>query len=674
MSASELVILCNEAAARKSAAGENAVKLRTSGSHRNVRLELDQVGSQLNAQAPPRIVDLVEIATLVYVADQIQRRGADDVESMGAHWRRRLRFEISVRDLAFWKSGPVTEALVELLSFLSEDEYEFTFSQYQHPPTLDSYLTFGNGTGNSPESVILFSGGLDSLGGVVERVVTGGENALLVTHESTTKLRTRHQTLRSMIDGAVKGTPPQHITVRINKKDQQEKEYTQRARSFLYAALATAIARLAGLEGIKFFENGVVSLNLPLSPQVVGARATRTTHPLVLTRMRRLFSLVAGVNFNVENGFLWKTKADVVRGLVDAGFGSMLSWSTSCTHTWTFSNAKPHCGECSQCIDRRFAVLAGGAAAFEKAGTYAKDLLLDDRSVGESRIMLASYVELAQQVATMSEAEFFGRFGEAARMLRHVGMPDDEAARAIFRLYQRHSAQVVSVVDAALAENSVRIRQRNLPDSCLLRLVHDPSVPESGSIPATPAPTPAASKPDYQLERRGKGWLLRFAGEEAYLERSIGIIYLRELVGFPGKAFTDAQLLVAARPQAKGLPTARGEASFDAIAGKAYHARLTELNGAIAEAERDNDFTLKAAYEAEKDQLLKELKAAKFAGRTKLESRDHKRIRDRVRNAIERCFDELDKYHKPAAAHFRASTTRGGAMSYAPTDLPGWVL
>jgi len=670
----ELVILCNEAAARKPAAGENVVKLRTSGSHRNVRLDLDDVSSQLNQHVPAQLVDLVEIATLVYVADQIQHRGADDVESMGAHWRRRLRFEISVRDLALWRSAPVTEALVELLSFLSEDEYEFVFTQYQHPPTLDSYLTFGNGTAKAPESVILFSGGLDSLGGVVERVVAGEENALLVTHESTTKLRARHRTLRSMIDSAVKGSPPQHITVKINKKDQQEKEYTQRARSFLYAALATVIARMAGLEGIKFFENGVVSLNLPLSPQVIGARATRTTHPRVLSCMRRFFSLVTGVTFNVENGFLWKTKADVVRGLVDAGFGSMIPWSTSCTHTWTFSNAKPHCGECSQCIDRRFAVLAGGAAAFERADTYKRDLLLEDRSAGESRIMLASYVELAQQVAKMSEAEFFGRFGEAARMLRHVGMPDDEAARAIFKLYQRHSTQVVSVIDTALADSSVRIRKRDLPGTCLVRLVHDPNVPDGGPTPGAPAPAPSAAPPDYQLERRGKGWLVRFAGQEVYMDKSIGIIYLRELVGFPGKAFTDAQLLVAARPEAKDLHTARGEASFDAIAAKAYYARLKELDGAIDEAQRDNDFTLKAAYTAEKDRLLAEIKGAKFAGRPKVESIDHKRIRDRVRNAIDRFFDDLNKYHKPAASHFRAAITRGGTVSYAPADPPAWVF
>jgi hypothetical protein len=38
----------------------------------------------------------------------------------------------------------------------------------------------------------------------------------------------------------------------------------------------------------------VVSINLPISEQVVGSRATRTTHPLVLERFREFFSALLG--------------------------------------------------------------------------------------------------------------------------------------------------------------------------------------------------------------------------------------------------------------------------------------------------------------------------------------------------------------------------------------------
>ena len=74
-----------------------------------------------------------------------------------------------------------------------------------------------------------------------------------------------------------------HVPVLVTRRESlRVQEYTQRSRSFLYAALACTVARLFANSKVRFFENGVVSINLPISEQVVGARATRTTHPLVL--------------------------------------------------------------------------------------------------------------------------------------------------------------------------------------------------------------------------------------------------------------------------------------------------------------------------------------------------------------------------------------------------------
>jgi hypothetical protein len=68
------------------------------------------------------------------------------------------------------------------------------------------------------------------------------------------------------------------------------REYTQRSRSFLYAALGATVAAMVGRDRIRFYENGVVSLNLPVSAQAIGARATRTTHPRVLNGFAELFT------------------------------------------------------------------------------------------------------------------------------------------------------------------------------------------------------------------------------------------------------------------------------------------------------------------------------------------------------------------------------------------------
>lgn len=669
MNPPELVVLCNEAATGRSE-DASTVKLRTYGSHRNIRLKLDQIGRQLNRDIPPRLVDLIEIAAMVYIADQIAHRGAHDVELMGAYWRRQLHFEISVRDRAFWASPEARDALVDLLSFLSEDEYEFTFSQFRSPPALDRYLEFGDdGSQPAPQSVILFSGGLDSLGGAVERVVAGGERAILVSHESSPKLRTRLRALRGMIDAAAGNAAPQHVTVTVNKEDMTERDYTQRSRSFLYASLATAVARMAGLNAIRFFENGVVSLNLPLSPQIIGTRATRTTHPKVLASMRRLMSLVTEEPFDVTNDFIWRTKSEVVQAIVAAGHGAMIPLSTSCTHTWEMRTEHPHCGTCSQCIDRRFAILAGGAGDFERADTYRCDLLVGERSAGESRIMLASYVETAQQVGNMDEARFFSRYGEAARALRHVGLDDDEAARRIVDMYRRHSAQVMSVVDQGVARYSNAIRARSLPESCLVRLVHDPR-PSSG-MPSSVTP-PTSSESQYELRRFGEGWDLRFRGNLTRLTHRIGLIYIDQLIRFPHQRFTVAKLFLLARPGAPHVPVAKGEATMDSLELQAIAERLREIASERDEAEQNADHASVDRLDRERDDLVQELRDAGFAGRPKVESQEQKRLRQRVRKAIKDTIQGIRRYDAGAADHFDGATSYGATVIYAPTSLPAW--
>jgi hypothetical protein len=60
-----------------------------------------------------------------------------------------------------------------------------------------------------------------------------------------------------------------HVPVLVTRQDAlRVQEYTQRSRSFLYAALACVVARLFGRNRFRFFENGVVSINLPISEQV----------------------------------------------------------------------------------------------------------------------------------------------------------------------------------------------------------------------------------------------------------------------------------------------------------------------------------------------------------------------------------------------------------------------
>ena len=78
-------------------------------------------------------------------------------------------------------------------------------------------------------------------------------------------------------------------------------ERTQRTRSFLFGALAGTVARIAGASGFSLFENGIVSFNLPIAGQIVGAAATRTTHPRVIRDLSNFLSALLDSEVNVQN-------------------------------------------------------------------------------------------------------------------------------------------------------------------------------------------------------------------------------------------------------------------------------------------------------------------------------------------------------------------------------------
>ena len=78
----------------------------------------------------------------------------------------------------------------------------------------------------------------------------------------------------------------------INKGQEEAAEFTQRSRSLMFATLGFVVARMFGLNDLSFYENGVMSINLPIAEHVLGSRASRTTHPRVFTDFSRLFSLL----------------------------------------------------------------------------------------------------------------------------------------------------------------------------------------------------------------------------------------------------------------------------------------------------------------------------------------------------------------------------------------------
>lgn len=509
----ETVVLCGSDPRPKRT--RKVLNLAVSGSSTNIRLESEDVGRRMLKALPATLADLLDVAAYIYAADQMVSRGGETASRLGTDWRRDFHFVVSVREPERWASPEVSSALSQLLAFMSEDSFRFEFVQARDPPRATDYFDFGG----EDEEVVLFSGGLDSLAGTVDRLLNGTARLLLVSHLSSTKIGSRQKELATEL---AQRFPRRvvHIPVRIRMHGLEPVERTQRTRSFLFGALAAIVARISGAAGFSIFENGVLSFNLPIAGQVVGAAATRTTHPRVIRDLSAFLSTLLEGEMCVENPFLWKTKSEVAATLGSTDHADLARRTISCSNIHTSTRMHTHCGRCSQCLDRRFGALAGGLGEYDPEEMYEVDLLTGAREDGLDRVMAESFVRHALELHDMSHRSFMTRFaGELARAVTCCpGLSGTKAAEAALQLHHRHAAAVHSVLEEGYRRHASELASQTLPATCILRLVAGPiGVVAAGAREPQELPAEAEiDARDYRrssqlrlaLDRRGKRVLI----------------------------------------------------------------------------------------------------------------------------------------------------------------------
>jgi hypothetical protein len=112
---------------------------------------------------------------------------------------------------------------------------------------------------------------------------------------------------------------------------------------------------------------------------------------------------------------MWLTKAEVVARIAANGFADLIRHTRSCTRVHEMTIINPHCGHCSQCLDRRFAILAAGLADEDPEEAYKVELFTGERQSGPDREMALAYIRSASRIKDMDDEAFFARFGEASR-------------------------------------------------------------------------------------------------------------------------------------------------------------------------------------------------------------------------------------------------------------------
>ncbi|TSC54343.1 MAG: Uncharacterized protein LiPW30_704 [Parcubacteria group bacterium LiPW_30] len=456
---------------------KNVINLSTIGTNPNIRFQVEVFRTHCFCEIPKRLEDLLRLAAFIYGADTRVSRGSEK-DVFAEKWVRTFQFILPVWDLEFWKTTSVQQSLIETLQFLTGDEYNFDFVQRSQEEPRQSIFQFkDSGSSDSLEdTVILFSGGADSLAAVLE-AIRSGLHPILVSHRSAPSMDNRQKMLVELLQEKFNGWSFPHISMWVNRShDKRNTEFSQRSRAFLFSSLGAVTASVLNINEIRLCDNGIVSVNLPQSGQNIGTFLSRSTHPRFLSNVQQFMRLVTDCNsLCIKNTLIYKTKKEVLEIIADSGHPELLQETGSCSHIEGYSKLQPHCGVCTQCIDRRFASESAKLAEHDIPNRYEKDIFSSPLEEGDERTHAENYVRFAYQLEEIKTSnEFWEKFPELYDCLPiDVDTDVAQCANALWELFQKHQKIVNGVLEKKLQEYLRAIRRASLPKNCLLQMVVD---------------------------------------------------------------------------------------------------------------------------------------------------------------------------------------------------------
>jgi len=338
--------------------------------HNISRLLLD------NYSPSEQILDFLNLAIAVYSADQLIARN----ESGYLGWDRMIEIFLPVQNLNLWKGQK--EIIEEMLCFLSGDKWILNFRDrpaYDLPVKKIDY---------NLDRVALFSGGLDSYAGAIDMLSDNLKIAFVGHHKSgATELPYQKQLLEGLQEIYSAEHVKQflfHVQPEKAVKEGFAGESSQRARSILFIALGLAIANSYGNSiDLVVPENGLISLNVPLTKSRIGSLSTRTTHPYFFSLLNQCLEGLEIEN-RVFNPYRFLTKGEILQGCKNQKLIKEKAIHTvSCSkpgHYKRWHRGKNvHCGHCTPCIIRRASMAKLGV---DDSHNYEFDIVKNPPAMG----------------------------------------------------------------------------------------------------------------------------------------------------------------------------------------------------------------------------------------------------------------------------------------------------
>lgn len=322
--------------------------------------------------------DFFLVSAIVYGVDNLLSRANYSNDG----WTRDIEVEFPVNNLAIWNGKE--DKLKQILDFLTGDNWQISFREiedidlFQPRTNRRKIPTYEK---NTIKSVSLFSGGLDSLIGVIDELekLRNNEKILLVSHfDSKSPGPSGDQ--RTLLRHLITQYPDKIYWVQsklaLSRKDSDGNrvsiENNYRSRSLFFIGLG---CYLSPVDNLIIPENGTISINYPLTPSRVSSLSTRTTHPYVLKNTQELLREL-GLSTVIHNPYTFKTKGEMFTECANQTFiQSIFQKSVSCgkrgrKQNWEVKRGVQECGICMPCIYRRAALNKAGLDNENQYGNF----------------------------------------------------------------------------------------------------------------------------------------------------------------------------------------------------------------------------------------------------------------------------------------------------------------
>ena len=324
--------------------------------------------------------DFLLFSVLIYNIDRFVNRHIFSLEG----WTREIEV-LNMPVIHIDEFRAIKDKMDNAVSFLTGDNWNINYSLsegilYQAKEDIEEW-----GDVNIFKKVSLFSGGLDSLIGVIDELerFSPERKLLFISHKDLGKEGVdQNGIMRIFALQQLYSNKYAQIqtSVGIGRRNlgggRLSKESTFRSRSLLFIGMGIYAAHKIG-DNVPLIipENGTIALNIPLMPSRRSACSTRTTHPTFLKQLQDILQEI-GITNPMSNPYELKTKGEmVIESANQEVLGHLIEASCSCAKRgrmqhWDRRGAGVrHCGMCLPCIYRRVALHMNGLDNPDRYGT-----------------------------------------------------------------------------------------------------------------------------------------------------------------------------------------------------------------------------------------------------------------------------------------------------------------